>query len=50
MHRRDKPDEFIPGLFYVPEFIHEEEERRINRAIRTQKEANGWRAKGKGKY
>jgi alkylated DNA repair dioxygenase AlkB len=49
VHRRDKPDEFIPGLFYVPEFIHEEEERRINRAIRTQKEAKWVESKGKRK-
>jgi len=49
VHKRDKPDEFIPGLFYVPEFIHEEEERRINRAIRTQKEAKWVESKGKRK-
>ena len=49
VHRIDKPDEFIPGLFYVPEFIHEEEERRINRAIQTQKEAQWVESKGKRK-
>jgi len=43
---RDKRGECIPGLFYVPEFIHEEEERRIKRAIRTQNEGN-WVSNGK---
>tara|TARA_B100001758_G_scaffold150059_1_gene129296 strand:+ start:126 stop:989 length:864 start_codon:yes stop_codon:yes gene_type:complete len=45
VYKRDKPSECIPGLFYVPEFIHEEEERRIKRAIRN--EGGSWVQSGK---